>query len=82
MWKLENPKRKSTPPALYPDPNGRDLNILLIPDFHSPSPSIIHQIMSPPDSKTKVRPQQSCLKCRERKVKVRRFFRICSLSWP
>lgn len=25
----------------------------------------------PPDPKTKIRPQQSCLKCRERKVKVR-----------
>lgn len=24
----------------------------------------------PPDSKTKIRPQQSCLRCRERKVKV------------
>ncbi|KAJ9483704.1 hypothetical protein VN97_g9683, partial [Penicillium thymicola] len=23
-----------------------------------------------PDSKTKIRPQQSCLRCRERKVKV------------
>lgn len=27
--------------------------------------------MPPTDSKTKIRPQQSCLKCRERKVKVR-----------
>ena len=26
----------------------------------------------PPDTKTKIRPQQSCLKCRERKVKVKR----------
>ncbi|KAJ5123280.1 transcriptional regulator family: Fungal Specific TF [Penicillium atrosanguineum] len=28
--------------------------------------------MPPPDSKTKIRPQQSCLKCRERKVKCDR----------
>lgn len=27
--------------------------------------------MPPSESKTKIRPQQSCLKCRERKVKVR-----------
>lgn len=34
---------------------------------------LLQSTMSPPDPKTKIRPQQSCLKCRERKVKVRRF---------